>query len=53
MKIIIKLQLIYLKNFLLGGGNKSFRNLCSMDEYTVKEDVEKDTQHMLSMKIIY
>ena len=32
---------IFKKNFLLGGGNKSFRNLCSMDEYTVKEDVEK------------
>ena len=38
---IIKLQLIYLRKTSLGGGNKSFRNLCSMDEYTVKEDVEK------------
>ncbi len=31
---------IFKKNFFLGGGNKSFRLLCSMDEYSVKENVE-------------
>ena len=31
---------IFKKNFFLGGGNKSFRLLCSMDDYSVKENVE-------------
>ncbi len=32
---------IFKKNFFLGGGNKSFRFLCSMDDYSVRENVEK------------
>ncbi len=32
---------IFKKNFLLGAGNKSFRLLCSKDEYSVKENVER------------
>ena len=32
---------IFKENLFLGGGNKSFRLLCSMDKYTVKENVER------------
>ena len=32
---------IFKNNFFLGGGNKSFRFLCSLDEYSVRENVEK------------
>ena len=32
---------IFKNNFFLGGGNKSFRFLCSKDEYSVKKNVEE------------
>ena len=31
---------IFKKNFFLGGGNKSFRLMCGMEDYSVKESVE-------------
>ena len=32
---------IFKKNFFIGGGNKSFRFMCGLDEYTVKDNVEE------------